>query len=173
LSTAQKALAGVMNDLRQAQETLPEYTAADAALTSAESDYQAELAAVRAELAQRNDFQAIVKAKQAAQDAVQRARDSGECDPGVLASLAAPMLLQASAQSKLETAALDASSSLQAAKSRLARAQQAMDALKQTMEDRLRGDPSYLAAKQAFDSATGKWNAAYQAMAEASQNNIR
>ena len=157
-----------MSALRQAYEDSPDYVAAKVALHGAQNACQAESAAVLAELARRPDYQAIVKAKQAAQDAVQRARDSGTTDdPATLAALAAPMLVQASAQQKLETQALDASSSLQSAKYRLACAKQAMDSLKRAVEDAIRADPKYVDAKLAVDSARSKAGAADYAMAAA------
>jgi hypothetical protein len=85
----------------------------------------------------------------------------------MLAALAAPMLIQASAQRKLEAEAFDASPSLQAAKNRLASARQAMDSLKQGLEDAIRADPKYADAKLAVDSARSKAGAADNAVAMA------
>jgi chromosome segregation ATPase len=168
LSNAQKALAGVVIALRQAHEDSPDYVAANVALAGAQNAYQAELSGVLADLARRSDYQAVIKSKQAAEDAVQRARDSGATDdPGMLAALAAPMLIQASAQRKLEAEAFDASPSLQAAKNRLASARQAMDSLKQGLEDAIRADPKYADAKLAVDSARSKAGAADNAVAMA------
>jgi len=168
LSNSQKALAGVVSALRQAYEGSPDYVAANTALTDAQGIYQAEVTGVLANLAQRSDYQAIIKAKQAAQDAVERARDSGVTDdPTVLAELATPMLIQASAQQKLESDAFDASSSLQAAKNRLASARQAMDSLKGAIEDAIRANPKYADAKLAVDTARIKAGAAHQALAAA------
>jgi hypothetical protein len=167
LSQTQRAMAGVVSALRQAYEDSPDYIAANTALTGAQSDYQTELAGVLADVARRSDYQAIIKAKQAAQDAVQQARDSGEEDPTVLTALAAPMLSQATAQLKLQTDALNASSSIRAAKTRLASARQAMDSLKRVLEDTLRADPKYADAKLAFDTAKSKADAAHEALARA------
>ncbi|MGA2439880.1 MAG: hypothetical protein ABSH08_02890 [Tepidisphaeraceae bacterium] len=168
LSKAQWAMAGVVDALRQSYQASPDYIAANTALTGAQSDYRAELNGVLANLAQRSDYQAIVKAKQAAQDEVQRARESGVTeDPAILTALATPMLIQASAQMKLQTEALDASSSVRAAKNRLASARQAMDSLKRALEDALRADPKYADAKLAFDTAKSKAGAAHEALAAA------
>jgi len=158
----------VVSALQQAYEDSPDYVAANTALTDAQSAYEAQVSAVLADLAGRSDYQAVIKAKQAAQDAVQRARDSGATDdPDMLAALAARMLVQASAQRQLESEAFDASLSLQAAKYRVASARQAMDSLKQAMEDAIRTDPKYADATRAFDSARSEVGAADNALAAA------
>ena len=92
-------------------------------------------------------------------------RESGEAqDTAVLTALATPMLVQASAQMKLQTEALDASSSVRAARNRLASARQAMDSFKRVLEDAIRADPKYADAKLAFDTARSKADATNEAL---------